>query len=117
MYDVVLIESLEVCAIIGLHPHERLHPQRIVVDLELSIPVVTHDDALMQSVDYAVVSSDISALLEREKFQTLEFAAQSIIGNIFDRWNVVQAVRCRLRKPIAVYAARYVGVMMFRERI
>ena len=116
MYDVILIESLEVCAIIGLHPHERLHPQRIVVDLELSIPIVIHDDALMQSVDYALVSRDTTSLLERKQFQTLEFAAQSIMEHIFETWSVVQAVRCRLRKPIAVYAARHVGVTMFRER-
>ena len=116
MHDIILIEGLEVCCVIGIQPHERLHPQRVVVDLELAIPAVHHQDALLQSVDYAHVSQEIENILKERQFQTLEYAAQVLIEDLFVLWQMIMSIRCTLRKPTAIYAAHFVGVRMYRER-
>ena len=116
MNDIILVEGLEICCVVGIHPHERLYPQKVVVDLDIAIPVVEHEDILNETVDYAHASEMVTQLFVEQQYETLEFAGQEIIAQMFKRWPVISSIKCTMRKPNAVYAARNVGVVMYRER-
>ena len=115
--DTILIEGLRIFCIIGLFPHEREHPQILRADLKIFIPQVQHDDELMHSVDYGAVCRWMEEYIQEKQFQTLEKAAQSVISEMFSRWNTIAEIDLTLKKPAAVPKADHVGFRMCRSRV
>ena len=55
---VVFVRGLELRASLGVHPHEKAAPQRVVIDVELAVrdeaaPSGVGEDDLRRTVDYA----------------------------------------------------------------
>jgi len=77
---VVTISGLEVVGHHGVHPEERVLGQRFVVDVEMFL---AHDgaattDALTDTVDYATLCDDISAIVAGEPVALLERLARLV---------------------------------------
>ncbi len=113
--DRVLIESLEVEAVIGVLDWEREVDQRLVVDLELGWdnrrPAATED--LADALDYAAVSERVRDCLVQGRFQLLETAAEALSTDLARHFGITRQV-ITIRKPGAVPAARAVGVRIER---
>lgn len=65
----VIIEKLTFETIIGILPHERVHPQQVVVDCSFKYHYTKG-----QFVNYAQVANDIKMHLKEKKFELLEEA-------------------------------------------
>jgi FolB domain-containing protein len=78
--SVVRIRSLEVECVVGVFPHERHHPQTVLldVDLWLNTRAAAETDRLSCTVDYDFLSKQLCFLLQNAKFQLLETAAHAL---------------------------------------
>ncbi len=89
----------------GVHPPEKVTPQRFEVDLVLHAdlaPAGTSDD-LSHTVDYGALYQRVAAVVTQRSFDLIEALAESIAAEAlaFTDTTVVSAVEVRVRKPDA----------------
>jgi len=119
--DWVSLSKFRLQAVIGVYPHERLHPQP--VDIDLAIQLDTRAAAvslnLAKSVDYAKVARDLRLLLQGARFHLLETAAEAVAALLLapfpDRARP-EAVQVKLCKPSALDGLATPSVAIFRTR-
>lgn len=113
--DCVLIEGLEVEAVIGVLDWERGVAQRILVDLTLGWDnrVPAQSGELADALDYAAVAERVGQCLRAGCFYLLETAAEAVSDELAGHFGVGYR-RIVLRKPGAVSGADSVGVAIER---
>lgn len=113
--DKVFVRGLKTDCIIGILPEERVKPQRLVVDLELKIPLweagVSAD--LDKSVDYAKLSQRVKDYVQKRRANLLEELAVELCELINKEFHV-SGVTVRLAKPQAVAYADAAGIEISR---
>jgi dihydroneopterin aldolase len=73
----LLLDSLEVTCIIGELPHERREPQKLTLDVELTVPdTAAETDELSDTVDYAALAGRIRDALVSAECRMIERAAK-----------------------------------------
>ncbi|WP_163832386.1 dihydroneopterin aldolase [Spartinivicinus ruber] len=101
--DKVLIEQLEVSAVIGVYEWEQLQPQPLIIDLEMNIDcsAAMLSDDLTDALDYSRVAELVTQYCYRKQFKLLEKLAGKLINLIFTEFPVA-AVKVTIRKPQAI---------------
>jgi len=117
MSDHILIHDLAVDCVIGIHPWERAHPQRLFLDVEMDYDVATAAaaDDFTQTVDYDAASQGIQRIAVEGQFQLIETLAERVAGWLLET-TPITAVTVRVRKPQALLAAAWAGVEIHRRR-
>jgi 7,8-dihydroneopterin aldolase/epimerase/oxygenase len=113
--DTVMIESLGVDTVIGVHDWERRLTQRLVIDLELATdirPAAAADDIAL-TLDYAAISERVAAFAAESDFALVETFAERLASALREAF-AVSWLRLTVRKPGAVPAAAAVGVRIER---
>jgi dihydroneopterin aldolase len=108
--DVILLEGLEIECIIGIYGHERTTPQRLVVEVALSVGTETAalSARIEQTVDYEWVTNQIAFILKTGKFELLETAAHAVCRALLlapvsgEQRCPIDAVTLALKKPGAL---------------
>lgn len=119
--DWVSLSRLRLQAVIGVYPHERLHPQPIDVDVAMQVDTRAAATSLdlSQSIDYAKVARDIRLLIQNGRFHLLESAAQAVAAFLLapshDRARP-ESVRVTLHKPSALDGLATPSVAIHRTR-
>ena len=115
--DKVIIEGLQVDALIGIHAWERRGPQPLLLDLELAFDNrrAAASDAIADTVDYQAVSERIAAFVAPTSFQLVETLAEECAQLVLREF-AVEWLRLVVRKPGALHAARAVGVAIERTQ-
>lgn len=119
--DWVSLSKFRLQAVIGVYPHERLHPQPVDIDLAMQLDTraaaVTLN--LAKSVDYAKVARDLRLLLQGASFHLLETAAEAVAALLLapfpDRARP-EAVQVKLCKPSALDGLATPSVAIHRTR-
>ena len=117
---VVFVRGLELWALLGVHPHEKAAPQRVVVGVELAVrdeaaPSGVGEDDLRRTVDYsAVVRAARSIVAEGHTLLVETLAERLALAALADP-RVVR-VRVSVEKPDAFEDAASVGVSVERTR-
>ena len=96
------LNGIDVECIIGERPDERTHPQRLRIDVVLTIgdrAAVT--DALGDTVDYAALTEEIRAALVAAKCRMIERAAR-VVADLCLADAKVSAAKVRVTKSGAV---------------
>ena len=117
---VVFVRGLELRASLGIHPHEKAAPQRVVIDVELAVrdeaaPSRVGEDDLRRTVDYAAVVRAASAIVADGHTLLVETLAEKIAQSALVDPRVVR-VRISVEKPDAFTEVGSVGVMIERMR-
>jgi FolB domain-containing protein len=115
--DKIFITNLLIRAIIGVNDRERETPQDILVNVTIDTdtrPAARSDD-IADCVDYADLSKEIRALVERAQRFTVEALAEDIAVLCLNSPRV-QKVMVRVEKPKAVTGAESVGVEIERSK-
>ncbi len=105
--DWVSLSRFRLQAVIGVYPHERLHPQPIDIDLamQLDTRIAATTLNLAKSIDYAKVARDLRLLIQGARFHLLETAAEAIAAFLLapspDRARP-NSVQVKLHKPSAL---------------
>jgi len=117
---VVFVRGLELRASLGVHPHEKAAPQRVVVDVELSVrdeaaPSGVGEDDLRRTVDYSAVVRAALAMAAGGHTLLVETLAERLaVAALADPR--VERARVTVEKPDAFAEARGVGVSVERVR-
>jgi FolB domain-containing protein len=115
--DKILIRDLLVYGIIGIHPHERESPQKILVNVTAYTDTqrAAQTDHIEDCVDYDRLAEKLKSHVELAKRFTVEALAQDL-ASICLKENGVEKVIIRVEKPNAVPSAQSVGVEVERAR-
>jgi len=113
----VFVRDLEVMAILGIHEHEKLTPQRIIVNIDLSVkegadPMV---DDIKNVVSYEIVVKKVEAIVDRGHVNLVETLAE-LFAEACLKDQRVMAARVRIEKPDIIKNARSVGIEIERLR-
>ena len=113
--DLVFVRGLALRAVVGVHPRERLAPQRLTIDVELACDAAApaRRDDLRLAVDYAAVARAVERYVAAHRPRLLETLAEGLAGLLRRRFRSPW-VRLRLTKPAAVPAADGAGVLIER---
>lgn len=113
----ILIDKLQVKALIGAYPLERHKKQRLVLSLKITpLPHLQgqHDD-LSNTLDYADICHKITDWFRETSFYLLETAAHYIVEKLFETFPIYQ-VKITIEKPSIIPIAKKVGIS-FSKRI
>jgi len=116
--DAVFIRQLRLQAWIGLYRHEKIAPQTIEIDLEISLPpdsTVFRTGKVADTIDYGVVVEHVRALLAKERFGLVESLAERVADSILSDFSSPR-VRVSVAKLGVLRDARLVGVSIERSR-
>lgn len=118
MSDVLVIHQLQAQAIVGVHPHERLHPQPLRFDIEfvLDTAAAANSDDLRDALDYQAVCDQLLQRLERLRFELLEALAADLADWLFARFQCAR-LRLTVYKPNAVARAQWISLAVQRPPV
>ncbi len=102
--DAIWLRELQVPCIIGIFPHERSHEQLLTVHvrLELDLSVAARTGELRQTVDYARVAGEVTALLQFRRYRLLEVASEEIAAMLLGVHRQLSGVSIELVKQQAL---------------
>jgi dihydroneopterin aldolase len=101
MTDRIVLTNLRFEARHGVHGWERetAQPFEVDVELELDLAPAGRSDDLAGTVDYGRVYDEVALVLDGPSRNLLESLAESIAGALLARFEAVDAVVIRIRKP------------------
>lgn len=116
----VFVRGLVLEARLGVHPHEKARPQRVVIGVELAVdddaaPAAVGPDALSRVVDYAAVVDAARAEVAAGHTLLVETLAERIAVAAL-RDPRVRRARVTVEKPDAFAEVAAVGVEIERTR-
>lgn len=116
----VFVKDLELQARLGVHPHEKAAPQRVLIGVELAVidesaPSRVGADDLARVVDYARVVGLARDVVAAGHTLLVETLAERIADAILDD-SRVRRVRVKVEKPDAFAEAATVGVVIERSQ-
>ena len=104
------LEGLECACRIGAHDHERLAPQRVVIDAEIRLADDTEPmtDRLEDALNYDLIRATILDIATSRHFDLQETLARQIFESLLALPGV-GAVRIRTAKPDAYEDCRHIA--------
>lgn len=112
----ILVREQELLISIGLHPHEKIAPQRLLVSVEVELEnVADEEDQISATFDYDEIHAFITSQ-ERHAHRLLqETVARRILDFLLAKPGVTHAM-VETRKPDVFDDAAYVGVRLEGRR-
>ena len=100
MADKIILTGIEVQGRHGCSEEERRTPQTFIVDVELSLDLSAagKSDDLGDTIDYAVVISDIKKIVGGTSRNLIETVAKEIVDFMIKRYMLLESVKVVLRK-------------------
>ncbi|MEC7119571.1 MAG: dihydroneopterin aldolase [Pseudomonadota bacterium] len=116
--DTVIIEGLQLQAVVGVFEWERQIKQPLWLDLVLSVDthLAASTDDLVHAVNYQHVSERVIAVIQQRQAKLIETLADLVAQTILQEFHLVHSVRVTIRKPLAVTQTSAVGVSIERSR-
>jgi dihydroneopterin aldolase len=113
----VFVRDLTVQALIGIHAHEKINPQKLLISIDLTVEEtdISHEDQIHNVVCYEKVVNTIKAIINSGHINLVETLAETIAARTLEN-KLVLAARVRIEKPDAFEDAECVGVEIERIR-
>jgi len=113
----VFVRDLAVDAVIGVHRHEKVQAQPLLINIDLTAREgeAPLEDRLAHVVDYEQIVGGVRALIAEGHVKLLETLAERIAAYCLADARVL-AVRVRIEKLAAIAGVRSVGVEIERVR-
>ena len=111
----VFVRDLELMALIGIYDHEKEAPQRVTVNIDLSVKEGSGDDDISHVVSYEIVVKKVEAIIAEGHVNLVETLCEKIARSCLTDKRVM-AARVRVEKPDIIPNARSVGVEIERAR-
>lgn len=117
--DEIRIHDLETMCIVGIHPHERIEPQVLIVNATLYLDTreAAQSGRIGRTVHYAEVAEQIAALLRFRRYRLLEAAATELCCMLLGLHVRLERVRLEVKKPAALSGmAKAASLTIERDR-
>ena len=113
----VFVRDLTLLALIGIHDAEKIKPQRIVVNIDLSVQEADGPmpDDISHVVSYEIIVKKCEAIVAEGHVNLVETLAEKFAETCLKDKRVA-AARVRIEKPDIIPNARSVGVEIERAR-
>jgi len=113
----VFVRDLTMLALIGIHDAEKIKPQRIVVNIDLSVQETQTPmpDDISHVVSYEIVVKKCEAIVAEGHVNLVETLADKFAEACLKDKRVL-AARVRIEKPDIIPNAKSVGVEIERQR-
>jgi dihydroneopterin aldolase len=111
----VFVRDLELKALLGIYDQEKIEPQRIIVNIDLSVQEGSGDDDIGHVVSYEIVVKKVEAIIAESHINLVETLCEKIAESCLTDKRVM-AARVRVEKPDIIPNARSVGVEIERAR-
>ena len=113
----VFVRDLECQALIGIYEQEKVKPQRIIINIDLSVresdgPM---SDEISHVVSYEIIAKKVESILDEGHINLVETLCEKIAQSCLKDKRVL-AARVRVEKPDIIPNARSVGVEIERGR-
>lgn len=120
MKGTIELRDLRVHCIVGILPQEREVEQDVFIDIEMDLdfgPAADSED-IARTVDYSRVAQVVQDHAIDARYLLIETMSERIASLLLARWQMLDRVLVRVKKPAAVPAAANtaVSVERFRER-
>ena len=122
-HDRLTLRGMRFMARHGVHPEEKVAPQRFEVDVSLHADLArpAETDALGDTVDYSALHELVAAIVNGPSFDLIEALAGAIARAVLAATSpaLVDAVEVRVRKPDAPIDGELdtVEATLFRRRL
>lgn len=113
----VFVRDLQLRAMLGVYAHEQLEPQRVIINVDLSVKERGEplDDDIQNVVSYEHVVTHIKEIIAEGHVHLVETLAEMIAAECL-RNKFVLAARVRIEKPDIIPEAASVGVEIERRK-
>jgi dihydroneopterin aldolase len=113
----VLIDGLDVMTMIGIHPHEKMKPQRVVTSIDMTVEErgTPGSDRFDEVVDYERIVVGVRKICRAGHVNLVETLAERVAAVCLEDPRV-RSVTVRIEKPEAFPDCRAVGVLITRSR-
>ncbi len=114
----VSVQDLGFETILGAFSFERERPQpvRLSFSLWMDFSGIAQSDSLEATVDYAKLSEDLVAFIQKSRFTLVETLVYRSAQRLLEKSPNISAVWVRIEKPEAVYDARCSSAEIRLER-
>lgn len=111
----VFVRGLKVEAVVGIHEHEKVGPQPLIISIDLTAQesAASHDDSIHSVVCYEKVVRGVQAICGMGHVNLIETLAEKIAAHCLTDKRV-HAVRVLVEKPQAFSECASVGVEIER---
>jgi 7,8-dihydroneopterin aldolase/epimerase/oxygenase len=94
---------------VGTEPHEKVHPQELLFDIDVRYPFedAIASDAIEKGVSYVALADLVTKTAESGHIHLIERLASMIIDRVLKQFPMVEWVRVRIEKPQAIPTASY----------
>jgi 7,8-dihydroneopterin aldolase/epimerase/oxygenase len=113
--DAILLEGMQVEALVGVPDAERSKPQRLEISIRmhLSLAVASSSDDLNHTIDYAAIQQRVIQIVSAEPYRLIETVAGRIASELLKEYPLVQ-IDVEVRKFI-LPSTRHVAVRISRS--
>ena len=114
--DTIFLEQVKVQTKLGVPDWERMVPQTIILDIEISYDLSKscQSDAIEDTIDYGQVVSRIRETLTEHSFKLVEALAEHICQLIISEFGGL-SVKVRVAKPAILLGLKALGVVITRS--
>ena len=115
----IFLKGLEVKASIGIHEFELNTAQRLIIDVELFVPLTLStptSDSLHEVIDYDFIREVVFARIERGHINLQESLVDDLLDSLLANPGV-KAARVSSHKPDVYPDCAAVGVEVFRCKL
>jgi dihydroneopterin aldolase len=114
--DKIFISELKVQTKLGVPEWERMTPQTVVLDIEIShdLSKAGKSDAIADTIDYGAIVTRIRETLAEHNFQLVEALAEHVCELIFKEFGVKE-ITIKVSKPGILAGVKAVGVKIERK--
>jgi len=112
----VFITNLALDALVGVYEHEKVNPQKIIINIDLTVSEdkLGIDDKLTGVVCYETIVNKIKNIIATGHVNLVETLAEQFAEACLEDYRVI-AARVRLEKPEAISEAGSVGIEIERS--
>ncbi|MGI9463762.1 MAG: dihydroneopterin aldolase [Aestuariivirgaceae bacterium] len=114
----VFVRDLEIQAMLGIYEQEKLEPQRVILNIDLTVKERGEplEDDISNVVSYEKVVDLVKEIVATGHVHLVETLAELIAARCLENdW--ITGVRVRVEKPDIIAEARSVGVEIERLRV
>ena len=117
--NTISLVDLEIICIIGIHPHERVQEQNLLLDIILDVDFSnsTYSDDINETIDYTKIAELTTQLAISKKYQLIESFCYDLSNLFFDKFKIIQNSIITVKKPNALPNAKYAAYSMKKSRI
>lgn len=114
--DTIFLEQVKVQTKLGVPDWERMVPQTIILDIEISYDLAKSckSDAIEDTIDYGAVVSRIRETLAEHSFKLVEALAEHICQLILREFGGL-SVKVKVAKPAILPGLKALGVVITRN--